>query len=145
MTRHFTSIALAAACTLAFVPATTLQAQDAPEEARTTYQITFLKFAPGADERWNEMMEKYDAPAAKAAGLPATQVHWLMDGEWNIMLVRPLARGMATIDAHTGPERKAYEAAFLKLAGSKEAEKKLNDESAKLVSSSMRFYSHTHP
>ncbi len=145
MTRHFTTLALAAACALTVVPATAAFAQDEPEEARTTYQITMLKFAPGAADRWSEMEEKYYIPAAKAAGLPSTQVHWLIDGPYDIMLVRPMTRGMATIDAHTGPERKAFEAAFEKIAGSKDAAEKLNAESDKLISGSARYYSHTHP
>ena len=120
-------------------------AQGEPEEARTTYQVTFLKFAPGADERWNEMMEKYYLPTARAAGQPPAQVHWLMDGEWDIMLVREMPRGMATIDAHNPPERTAYEKAFLKTAGSEAMAKTLNEENDKLIASSMRFYTHTHP
>ena len=120
-------------------------AQDEPEEPRTTYQLTYLKFAPGAADRWTEMMDKYYGPAAAAAGQPATQVHWLMDGEWDILLVRPMARGMASIDAHTGPERKAYEAALQKIAGSEAAATKLNAENDKLIAGSMRLYSHTHP
>ena len=122
-----------------------VMAQDAPEEPRSTYQITLLKFAPGAADRGNEMMEKYYVPAAAAAGLPAPQVHWMMDGEWDIMLVRPVMRGMAAYDAHTGPERKAYEAAFLKIAGSEDMAKKLNAENDKLIAGSARYFSHTHP
>jgi hypothetical protein len=71
-----TIVALSVACLS--VPAL---AQNEPEEPRTTYEVTFLKCAPGADERWGEMMEKYYAPTAKAAGQSATQVHWLVDGE----------------------------------------------------------------
>lgn len=142
MSRLLKSLAAAAAITLATVPAV---AQDAPEEPRSTYQVTFLKFAPGAADRWSEMESKYYIPAAKAAGLPDTQVHWMMDGQWDIMMVRPMPRGMSTIDAHTGPERKAFEAAFVKIAGSEDAAKKLNQEADKLVSDSARFYTHTHP
>ena len=145
MTRHFDKLALAAACALAFAPVSAAYAQDEPEEARSTFQITYLKFAPGADDRWTEMSDKYFVPAAKAAGLPATQIHWMMDGQWDIMLVRPMKRGMGTIDAHTGPERKAYEAALERIAGSADADKALNAENAKLVVESPRFYSHTHP
>lgn len=142
MTRHLKTMLAAAALASLAVPAV---AQDEPEEPRTTYQITMLKFAPGAGDRWNEMMEKYHAPAAAAAGLPATQVHWLMDGQWDIMLVRPVPRGLAAFDAHTGPERKAYEAAFARIAGGEDAAKKLNAENEKLIANSMRLYSHTHP
>lgn len=145
MTRHFKTMIAAAAFASLAVPAMPAVAQDEPEEARTTYQITLLKFAPGAAERWNEMEAKYYAPSAAAAGLPATQVHWLMDGEWDIMLIRPMSRGMATVDAHTGPERKAFEAAFLKMAGSEDAVKKLNAENDKLIANYARYYSHTHP
>lgn len=142
MTRHLKTMIAAAALASLAMPA---MAQDEPEEPRTTYQITMLKFAPGAAARWNEMMEKYYGPSAAAAGLPATQVHWMMDGEWDIMLVRPIARGLATFDAHTGPERKAYEAAFAKTAGGEEAAKKLNEENDKLIADYARYYSHTHP
>lgn len=142
MIRQISILAAAGALAFASAPAA---AQDAPEEARSTYQITMLKFAPGSDERWAELTDKYFAPAAKAAGLPATQVHWMVDGEWDIMLIRPMSRGMSTIDAHTGPERKAFESAFAKIAGSDDAAKKLNAENAKLVAQSARFYSHTHP
>lgn len=142
MTRKLTSIALAAACMIAAVP---VAAQDEPEEARTTYTITMLKFANGADERWSEMQDKYYAPAAAAAGLPKTEVHWMMDGPWDLMLVRKVPRGMTTFDAHASPERKAYEAAFEKIAGSADAAKKLNEENDKLVSNAVRYFSHTHP
>lgn len=142
MTRFLKSTVAALSIAALSVPAL---AQDEPEEARTTYQITFLKFAPGADERWNEMMEKYYAPTAKAAGLPATEVHWMMDGEWDIMLVRQMPRGLTALDSHNPPERTAFETAFLRTAGSEDAAKKLNEENDKLVVDSMRFYTHTHP
>lgn len=145
MTRHFKTLIAAAALASVAVTAMPAIAQDAPEEARTTYQLTYLKFAPNAAERWTEMMDKYYAPANAAAGLPATQVHWLMDGEWDILLVRPMPRGMATIDAHTGPERKSYEAAFARTVGGEAAAKALNEENEKLIAGSMRLYSHTHP
>ena len=141
MIRHFTSIAFAAGL-LAAVPAA---AQDEPEEARTTYTVVMLKFANGADERWSELQEKYYAPASAAAGLPKTEVHWMMDGPWDLMLVRMVPRGMAAFDTHASPERKAYQAAFEKIAGGADAAKKLNEENEKLVSNSVRYFSHTHP
>jgi hypothetical protein len=142
MNRLFKSTIAALSVACLSVPAL---AQGEPEEARTTYQVTFLKFAPGADDRWTEMMDKYYIPTAAAAGERATQVHWLMDGEWDIMLVREMPRGMAMIDSHNPPERTAYEKAFLKTAGSEAMAKKLNEESDQLIASSMRFYTHTHP
>jgi len=120
-------------------------AQDEPEEPRTTYQVTYLKFAPGADERWNEMMEENFKPARKAAGLPEAQIHWLMDGPWDIMMVTRMPRGLAALDTHASPERSAFEKALLAQAGSEDAVTKLNAEYEKLIAENMRVFSHTHP
>lgn len=107
--------------------------------------VILLKLAPGAQERWSELQDKYWAPAGAAAGLPKAEVHWMMDGPWDLMILRPLPRGMATLDTHSSPEGKAFQAQFTKLAGSEEAAKKLNEEEGKLVTESMRYFSHTHP
>lgn len=142
MTRHLKS--MLAAASLACIAAPAL-AQTTTEEPRTTYQVTMLKFAPGGADRWTELMQDHYAKAAKAAGLPETQVHWIMDGPWNIMLVRPMRRGMAALDAHDTPETAAYMKALAAQEGSEEAAKKINDEDEKLIADSMRFYTHTHP
>src|SRR3546814_16105949 len=52
-------------------------------------------------------------------------IHSLMSGPWDIMMVFELPRGMAMLDSHNPPERTAWEAAFEKVAGSKEAAEKL--------------------
>lgn len=148
MKRLFNSLTAAMALTAVTAlgaTATPAFAQDEPEQARTTYMVILLKLAPDAGDRWSEIMDKYYAPAAKAAGLPATQVHWLMDGNWDLMLLRPLPRGMATLDTHASPERKAFEAALAKIAGGEDAAKKLGEENDKLVTESVRYFSHTHP
>ena len=93
---------IAAAMVLAATPlvAAPAFAQDEPEAPRTSYQVIMLKLAPNAGDRWSEMMDTYYAPAAEAAGLPKTEVHWLMDGGWDIMLLRPMPRGMISLDTH---------------------------------------------
>jgi hypothetical protein len=88
-----------AAASVAFTAAP-VTAQDEPEEARTTYTVEFLRFAPDKAETWTEMREKYWVPAAKAAGLPVPTVHWMMDGEWDLMVIREIPRGMASFDRH---------------------------------------------
>lgn len=135
----------ALATTALSVLAAPLAAQDTPEEPRTTYQVTYLKFAAGADERWTEMMDKHYKPARQAAGLPEAQVHWMMDGPWDIMLVTRMPRGLAGLDAHASPERTAFEKAMLAQAGSEDAMKALTAEYDKLIAESMRVFSHTHP
>jgi hypothetical protein len=145
MFRNLKSIAAAVAVVAMPVIALPAFAQDEPEEARTTYMVILLKLAPGADERWSEITEKYYAPAAAAAGLPKTQIHWMVDGSWDLMLLRPMPRGMSSLDTHASPERKAFRAELVKIVGSEEKAKALDEENDKLVTESVRYFSHTHP
>ncbi|WP_341711594.1 hypothetical protein [Erythrobacter sp.] len=145
MLSNFKTIAAAVAIAALPVFAAPALAQDEPEEARTTYMVILLKLAPDAGDRWSELMEKYYAPAAAAAGLPKTEVHWMMDGSWDLMLLRPMPRGMSALDTHASPERKAFWAELIKIAGSEEKAKEINAEDDKLVSESVRYFSHTHP
>lgn len=132
-----------AAASFAFlaVPAT---AQEA-EQPRTTYRIEYLKLKPGSEQRWIELGEKYYGPATEAAGQKHPTIHWLMSGPWDIMMVEELPRGLATLDSHNPPERSAWEAAFNKVAGSKDAAEKLMAEANAIETDSMVVYSHTHP
>ena len=136
------AIGLVAVTTFAFaVPA---MAQD-EEEPRTTYSIQYIKLKDGAGQRWSELGEKYFGPASEAAGLPKSQVHWLMAGPWDLMVIVTMPRGMASLDTHASPERKAFREALIKIAGSEEAAKKIFEESDSLTKDSMRTFSHTHP
>ncbi|WP_427969454.1 hypothetical protein [Altererythrobacter sp.] len=137
------ALGLAAAATLAF--AAPAHAQDDPEAPRTTYMIEYIKLKDGSGQRWSELEEKYFEPAAEAAGLPKAQVHWLVAGPWDIMMIFTMPRGMASLDTHASPERKAFNEALAKIAGSEEAAKKITDESDSLETESMQTFSHTHP
>jgi hypothetical protein len=119
-------------------------AQD-EEQPRTTYAIEYIKLADGKAQRWAELGEKYFGPAAEAAGLPKAQVHYLMTGPWDIMMIFTMPRGMASLDTHASPERKAFWEALVKIAGSKEEAQKLLDESDSIETENMRTFSHTHP
>ena len=133
-----------AAISLALTAAPAI-AQDEPEQPRTTYSVEFLRFAPDKADTWTEMNDKYWAPAAKAAGLPPAQVHWMMDGSWDLMIVREIPRGLAAFDTHASPERDRFRQEFLKLVGGEEAAKALNEKNGELISASQRFFTHTHP
>ena len=134
-----------AAATLAFT-ALPAMAQDEAEPPRTTYSINFLKFATNEDaDKWSELNDKYWAPAAEAAGLPAQTVHWMLDGEYQLMVIRPLPGGMASFDTHGSPERKAWLDAYTKIAGGEAARDKLEEDNKGLVIDGKRFFSHTHP
>lgn len=120
-------------------------AQDEPEEVRTSYQVTFLKFADGAGERWLEIMNDHFMPARQAAALPAPTVHWMMDGPWDLLVVTEMPDGLAALDSHNPQARVRYDAAILAQEGSEEAVTALNEEMQDLVDDSQRYYTHTHP
>lgn len=136
--------ALGLAAASAAIFATPAFAQD-EEAARTTYRIELLKLKNGQDQRWAELGEKYYGPATEAAGLKRPTIHWMMAGPWDIMIVMELPRGMATMDQHNAPERVAFREAFIKIAGSEDAAKKIWAEDDEIVANSMVTYSHTHP
>ena len=137
-------LALAATTmTLACAPAMAQTA--AAEEARTTYRIVFLKLKPGSDERWSELTTKYFGPASDEAKVKRSTIHWLVAGPWDLMLVQELPRGLATLDMHETPERKAMRAAMAKIAGGEEAAKKIYAENDSLIAERSVVFSHTHP
>lgn len=133
-----------ATASLAFTAAP-VTAQNEPEEARTTYTVEFLRFEPDKAETWTEMREKYWVPAAKAAGLPVPTVHWMMDGEWDLMVIREIPRGMASFDRHGSPEGERWNEEFLKLVGGEEAAAALRGKNGQLIEASASYFTHTHP
>jgi hypothetical protein len=135
--------ALAAAMAFVAVPAVAQNAE--PEEPRTTYQITLVNLADGADDRWQEIMTEHTIPARQAAGLSPPTVHWLMAGPWQLMIITEMPDGLAALDAHTSRAGAAFQAALRQQMGSEAAVDALNEELDRLVEDSQRTFSHTHP
>lgn len=138
-------LAISVAATAFALTATPALSQEEPEQPRTTYRIEYLKLKPGKEDRWVEMGEKYWGPATDKAGLPQPQIHWMMAGPWDIMLVMEMPSGLAALDSHNPKERVAFRKAFIEVAGGEEEAKKLWAEDAELVTNTMVTYSHTHP
>jgi len=136
-------LAFAAAITCVSFPAGAQNAE--PEEARTTYQITFIELADGADDRWMEILTENTNPARQVAGLPLPTVHWLVNGPWDLMLVTEMPDGMAALDSHNPRTVTAYRAALQQRMGSEAAVDALTKEMDALVAGSDRMFSHTHP
>jgi hypothetical protein len=134
--------AIAAAIACLPVPAI---AQDEPEEPRTSYQISLIKLADGAQDRWMEILTEHTNPAREAAGVPLPTVHWLVNGHWHLMLVSELRGGLASFYSHNPAASTAYQAALRQQLGSDAAVDALNKEVDELVEDSDRMLSHTHP
>lgn len=136
--------AFAAACTISLsaIPA---MSQDGAEEARTTYRITFVKVTPGSDNRFVELEDTYGNPAREAAGMPTRQLHWVMTGEYDFLLITEMPGGMAVLDTHNNPAGAAFNAKIVELAGSEEAAKKVTAEYQGILVKTETLYTHTHP
>lgn len=134
----------ATSAALVAIPAAPAMAQEA-EEARTTYRVVYLKLADGAGPRWTDIQETYNARAAEKAGLKPVTVHWLMTGNWDLMLLIQMPDGLSALDTHNPPAQAAYNKAFVEVAGGEEAARKIRDELGGLVTDSLVTYSHTHP
>ncbi|WP_336986645.1 hypothetical protein [Altererythrobacter aquiaggeris] len=140
-----TIASLAAISSLAFL-ATPVFAQNAePEEARTTYEVRFLDLADGAQESWADLYENHYAKARKAAGLPEIQLHWVVTGKWDIMMVIEMPGGMATMDSHSPATGMAMQKALIAQEGSEAAVTALGERANKMVVDGMSYYTHTHP
>ncbi len=133
-----------AAASLMLVAAPTI-AQEEPEQARTTYELRFIDLSPGSEGAFLERLDKYFNPAREAAGMQPAQVHFLHNGDYDLLLVLDMPGGMGTFDTHAPATGLAFRAALLELAGSEEALEKLNKDGSDLVSKTKSIYSHTHP
>lgn len=133
----------AAACTTFAVPA---MAQE-EEEPRTTYAVTTLEFADGADQnRWLEIMDTMINPAREAAGMEPETIHWvMMNDDFDIILIGNMPGGMANFDSHAPADRMAFIAALRDLAGGEEGLGAMFEEMDGLIEESHTVYTHTHP
>ncbi|MBX7540297.1 hypothetical protein [Qipengyuania sphaerica] len=140
----FKKIAIACAAASMAITAAPIIAQDA-EEARTTYRLEYINFAPGGAEKWNEAMTTYVNPARAELGMPAQEVHWLMAGDWEILIVTEMPRGMAMLDRHQAGQFANLEKNIVGRIGSEEKAKAMREEIDGMITSRMVTYSHTHP
>ena len=141
------SLTLAAAATAFAVISTPAIAQEEPEEPRTTYSVTMLEFAEGADQnRWLEVIDTYINPAREAAGMSPQTVHWvMMNPDYDIIIVADEPDGMATFDSHAPVSRMAFVDALTELVGGEEQLGTLRDEMDAMIEDSTTLYTHTHP
>ncbi|MXO61513.1 hypothetical protein [Qipengyuania oceanensis] len=128
------------------VPALAQDADNYVEDQRTTYAITMIKLADGAEQRWLEMHEKYVVPARKAAGQSPEVVHFLMlNDDYDLMVVSEMPDGMATFDSHRPASRWAFRQQVNKIAGGADKMPPILEEWDKLEKASKTMYTHTHP
>ncbi len=136
-----------AAASMALTAAPAMSQDDAEyvEQPRTTWELRFIDLAPGAEGDFLDRMDKYFNPAREKAGMKPITVHYLHNGQYDMLLVLDMPGGMATFDTHRNDTRVAFQAALLEIAGSEEALAKMREEGDKLVEGTRSIYSHSHP
>ncbi|RIV83388.1 hypothetical protein [Aurantiacibacter zhengii] len=141
------SLKIAACAAALALTATPAFAQDEPEEPRTTYAVTMLKFADGADEqRWLEVMDTYVNPAREASGAAAETIHWvMMSPDYDIITVADMPGGMGNFDSHAPAGRMAFVEALTEMVGGEAQLEALREEMEGMIEKSTTLYTHTHP
>ena len=138
-----TALSLTAAAFM--LTATPAYAQDAEEPPRTTYRIQLLNFSPGGSAQWSEVMDTYVNPTREELGMPKQEVHWLMAGQWEVMIITEMPRGLAVLDQHQGPRMQRLNEAIVAKFGSEEEAKAMREKIDASITGQMVTYSHTHP
>lgn len=115
------------------------------EEARTTYRIEYINFAPGGAEKWDEAMTTYVNPARAELGFPEQEVHWLMAGDWEIMIITEMPEGLAMLDTHQATRFEPLNQNIAARIGSEEEAMAMRKEIDGMIQNRMVTYSHTHP
>lgn len=115
------------------------------EEARTTYRIEYINFAPGGAEKWDEAMTTYVNPARAELGFPEQEVHWLMAGDWEIMIITEMPEGLAMLDTHQAARFEPLNQNIAARIGSEEEAMAMRKEIDGMIQNRMVTYSHTHP
>lgn len=135
----YVSLSIAAASVALASPP--LFAQDADGKPQTNYELRYIKLAPGAAMRWAELSERYWVPAWEKAGLPPIEVHWLTEGEYDVLLPMAYPDGKSSFDE----DMPRFYAALAEVAGSEKRANELRAEMTALVEGVKYAHSHTHP
>lgn len=134
---------------LAFALATPAAAQEMKPERITDvtwHMVEFIKFAPGKRARGMEIIEKYFAAADRDLGREGQVIDVHFDtGEWDSIVVFPMAGGPADLSWATSPEDVKWMTALAKRAGGMEKAQALLDEWNTLLASNARQVGHRHP
>ena len=131
--------------TMAFGLSVSAHAQVEVKEnpGRTSYRILYLKLEDGKWDRFEEIVKTYNEITVDAGQTPATIMH-MNSGDWPIMVMIPMAGGMAEMDYDTSPSDAKWRNAGIKKLGSKDALQALDKEMGEIVANSTSELGQTH-
>lgn len=146
MIKKITASLAAASLAFSALPAFAQDAEEEyVEEPRTTWELRFIDLTPGSEGAFLDQLNNYFNPAREKAGMKPVEVHFLHNGQYNLLMVMEMPGGMAMFDTHRNETGMAFQAALLEIAGSEEELEKIFEAGDKLVKDTRSIYSHTHP
>jgi hypothetical protein len=79
--------------------------------------VTLVKFNAGSEGRAMEIIRQYFEPAAQKAGIQAPQIIEMRTGEWNLVLLWPMAEGVEGLTWEVHPDNAKWMQALGEVAG----------------------------
>lgn len=138
------AIATAAAVAVTgFAGAASAQDVEAKQrENTTTYVVYMVKINWGKNGEFEERVKLQNEVAAQLGEAPA-QVHHVMTGDYDRMIVVPMKEGMAALDWEMTPSDAAFRNAMIARMGAKEYEAWI-EKWPEITERPKIFYTHVH-
>ncbi len=104
----------------------------------TWHRVVLVNFKPGKVGRAKEIMAQYQA-ASDAVNLKGPERHWLITGEYNMMLIWTFENGPTDLEWSLSPNGVEWRKEMIRRLGSNEELVKLQQEYQSLVDNSTSF------
>lgn len=109
----------------------------------TTHSIFLLKVNYGMGEEFDNRMKMINGVRAEL-GMPALEVHHVVAGPYDTMVIGHMAEGMAALDWETTPSGAKMDAALAEKMGGVEAFREWQKKWPEITERPVVWYSHKH-
>ena len=100
----------------------------------TWHRVVKIDYKPGQVWRASEIIKMYEA-AGKEAGTPGPEKYWFSSGKYDLMVIWKLDGGPADLEWSRSENNIKWKNALIKLQGSEEKVKEIQEEYRSLISS----------
>lgn len=144
--RHVFAILLGSIC-LALPPALPAQTADPPEKRANARFVVVetVKFVPNGKARAEEIWGDYYLPAMKQAGVPLPTILHPDTGEWDFVIIYPLAGGITDLEyTNISPSDAKWWALVEKKLGGPAKALEMGRELQRLIARKDSYLAHEH-
>lgn len=107
-------------------------------ENSSWHMVVLVDFKQGKVGEAKEIIKKFKA-AGEAAQTKGPQLHWLVTGEYDLMVIWDMDDGPSQLEWQVTPNSAKWVNEFRKQQGSKEAADKVSEDYSKLISGTTSF------